>query len=76
VKGILAVGCNLTRDGTVIMFGDQPLKSFSTVWPFILMRLTLRSLTIPPEKVRLHVCWGNWNGPHQDDVDMMICCRL
>jgi 5-methyltetrahydropteroyltriglutamate--homocysteine methyltransferase len=24
---------------------------------------------VPREKVRLHVCWGNWNGPHQDDVD-------
>src|SRR5262245_22849120 len=26
---------------------------------------------IPPDRVRLHVCWGNWNGPHQDDVDMV-----
>ncbi|MET0353245.1 MAG: methionine synthase, partial [Plantibacter flavus] len=25
-------------------------------------------VNIPAEKVRLHVCWGNWQGPHQDDV--------
>ena len=23
---------------------------------------------IPPEKIRLHVCWGNWEGPHIYDV--------
>jgi 5-methyltetrahydropteroyltriglutamate--homocysteine methyltransferase len=23
---------------------------------------------IPPEKVRLHVCWGNYGGPHHKDV--------
>ena len=27
---------------------------------------------IPPEKIRLHVCWGNWEGPHNHDVDMEI----
>jgi 5-methyltetrahydropteroyltriglutamate--homocysteine methyltransferase len=23
---------------------------------------------IPPEKVRMHVCWGNYGGPHHKDV--------
>jgi 5-methyltetrahydropteroyltriglutamate--homocysteine methyltransferase len=23
---------------------------------------------IPPDRVRLHCCWGNWNGPHLHDV--------
>jgi 5-methyltetrahydropteroyltriglutamate--homocysteine methyltransferase len=23
---------------------------------------------IPPERVRLHCCWGNWEGPHLHDV--------
>ena len=28
-----------------------------------------RALTnIPREKVRLHVCWGNYEGPHDHDV--------
>jgi 5-methyltetrahydropteroyltriglutamate--homocysteine methyltransferase len=26
--------------------------------------------------VRLHVCWGNWNGPHQDDVEMEVLLPL
>ena len=25
---------------------------------------------IPEEKVRFHVCWGSWNGPHSNDVPM------
>jgi 5-methyltetrahydropteroyltriglutamate--homocysteine methyltransferase len=25
---------------------------------------------IPPERVRLHVCWGNYNGPHLRDVPL------
>lgn len=27
---------------------------------------------IPAERVRLHVCWGNWEGPHNHDVDMAV----
>jgi 5-methyltetrahydropteroyltriglutamate--homocysteine methyltransferase len=25
---------------------------------------------IPPERVRLHVCWGNWEGPHLYDIGL------
>jgi 5-methyltetrahydropteroyltriglutamate--homocysteine methyltransferase len=25
---------------------------------------------IPPEKVRVHICWGNYEGPHVCDIDM------
>lgn len=25
---------------------------------------------IPPERVRLHCCWGNWEGPHLHDVPL------
>ena len=25
---------------------------------------------IPKEQVRMHVCWGNYNGPHDDDVPL------
>ena len=23
---------------------------------------------IPPEQLRMHVCWGNYEGPHHRDV--------
>jgi 5-methyltetrahydropteroyltriglutamate--homocysteine methyltransferase len=25
---------------------------------------------LPPERVRYHVCWGSWNGPHSNDVPL------
>lgn len=25
---------------------------------------------IPPERVRYHLCWGSWHGPHQSDIPM------
>jgi 5-methyltetrahydropteroyltriglutamate--homocysteine methyltransferase len=25
---------------------------------------------LPPDRVRLHVCWGNWEGPHNYDIAM------
>ena len=25
---------------------------------------------IPEEKVRYHVCWGSWNGPHTTDIPL------
>ena len=25
---------------------------------------------IPEEKVRYHICWGSWNGPHTSDVPL------
>jgi 5-methyltetrahydropteroyltriglutamate--homocysteine methyltransferase len=27
---------------------------------------------IPRDRVRLHVCWGNWEGPHNHDVAMDV----
>jgi len=25
---------------------------------------------LPRDRVRMHVCWGNWDGPHIDDLDL------
>ncbi len=25
---------------------------------------------IPPEKVRYHMCWGSWHGPHAFDIPL------
>jgi 5-methyltetrahydropteroyltriglutamate--homocysteine methyltransferase len=55
----------------VIMFGDQPLNTFLDRVALHIDAINVAVADIPPEKIRLHVCWGNWNGPHQDDVDMI-----
>ena len=33
-------------------------------------RSTTRSRNIPPDRVRMHVCWGNYEGPHHHDVPL------
>ena len=52
----------------VIMFGEWPLGDFLERVELHVEAMNLALADIPPEKVRLHVCWGNWQGPHQDDV--------
>jgi 5-methyltetrahydropteroyltriglutamate--homocysteine methyltransferase len=54
----------------VIMFGDQPLNVFLDRVALHIEAINVATADIPRDRVRLHVCWGNWNGPHQDDVDM------
>jgi 5-methyltetrahydropteroyltriglutamate--homocysteine methyltransferase len=55
----------------VIMFGDQPLNVFLDRVALHIEAINVAIANIPRDRVRLHVCWGNWNGPHQDDVDMV-----
>jgi 5-methyltetrahydropteroyltriglutamate--homocysteine methyltransferase len=55
----------------VIMFGDQPLRTFLDRVALHIDAINVAVADMPPDRVRLHVCWGNWNGPHQDDVDMV-----
>ena len=30
--------------------------------------LTAATANIPPERMRMHVCWGNYEGPHDHDI--------
>ncbi len=53
-----------------IMFLDKPLDAFLERAALHVEALNLALADIPPEKVRLHVCWGNWDGPHIDDIDL------
>ena len=38
------------------------------------MNLALGDL--PRDKVRYHVCWGSWNGPHTNDVPLRDVLEL
>lgn len=52
------------------MFQDQPLKNFLDRIEIHIAAINEACANIPPEKIRLHVCFGNWDGPHIDDVDL------
>jgi len=53
-----------------IMFVDQPLSSFLARVELHIEALNRALINIPADRVRLHVCWGNWDGPHIDDVEL------
>jgi 5-methyltetrahydropteroyltriglutamate--homocysteine methyltransferase len=52
------------------MFQGQPLRDFLDRIEIHIDAINLALQEIPPEKVRLHVCFGNWDGPHIDDVEL------
>ena len=54
----------------IIMFGDRPLQEFLDRVDLHIRAINLAIENIPRDRVRLHVCWGNYQGPHQDDVEL------
>jgi 5-methyltetrahydropteroyltriglutamate--homocysteine methyltransferase len=52
----------------VIMYGDKPLGEFLERVELHIEAMNVALADVPRDRVRLHVCWGNWQGPHQDDV--------
>ena len=51
-----------------IHYTDRPLAEFQE-WVELVIRAINTSLAgIDPDRVRLHVCWGNYEGPHTGDV--------
>jgi 5-methyltetrahydropteroyltriglutamate--homocysteine methyltransferase len=51
-----------------VLFGDRPLKEFLD-WVALVVEAINGALEgIDPANVRLHVCWGNYEGPHTHDV--------
>ena len=53
-----------------ILFVDEPLDAFLERVELHIEALNAALVNVPRERVRLHVCWGNWDGPHIDDMDL------
>src|SRR6185369_10139090 len=50
------------------LFADRPLDDFLG-WVELVVAAVNRALAgIPPDRVRMHVCWGNYEAPHTLDV--------
>jgi 5-methyltetrahydropteroyltriglutamate--homocysteine methyltransferase len=52
------------------MYQDRPLEEFLKRVELHIRALNIALADIPADKVRLHVCFGNWDGPHIDDCDL------
>jgi 5-methyltetrahydropteroyltriglutamate--homocysteine methyltransferase len=52
------------------MFQDRPLNEFLARVELHVEAINIALADIPRDKVRLHVCFGNWDGPHIDDIEL------
>ncbi len=51
-----------------VTYGQRPLKDFIGFVDLVISAINRALENIPPDRVRLHVCWGNYEGPHTHDV--------
>jgi 5-methyltetrahydropteroyltriglutamate--homocysteine methyltransferase len=49
-------------------FQDDPLDRFLAAVALHIDAINEAVADIPPDRIRLHLCWGNYDGPHTHDV--------
>jgi 5-methyltetrahydropteroyltriglutamate--homocysteine methyltransferase len=73
-QAIIDAGLNLQIDSPDLAMAahSRSVGSSITSWdqrlPLAIEAINAALEGIPPERVRLHVCWGNYAGPHHCDV--------
>jgi len=51
-----------------VTYARRPLEDFAGFVDLVIAAINRAIEKIPPDQVRLHVCWGNYEGPHDHDV--------
>jgi 5-methyltetrahydropteroyltriglutamate--homocysteine methyltransferase len=67
---VLQVDCPDLALGRHVEFADLPLSGFRAVAELHVAALNHALSGIDPDRVRVHVCWGNYPGPHHHDVPL------
>lgn len=52
------------------LYQNRPLKDFVDFVDTVVAAINRALVNIPRDRVRLHVCWGNYEGPHDRDVPL------
>jgi len=50
------------------LFADRPEREFLAFVDATVAALNRALSQVPRDRVRLHVCWGNYEGPHTEDI--------
>ena len=53
-----------------ITYQDRPLAEFLGFVERVVAAINRALVDVPRERVRMHVCWGNYEGPHDLDVPL------
>jgi len=67
---ILQIDCPDLAMGRHIQFSSEDLTGFRRQAGLNLAALNHAVANIPPERMRMHLCWGNYEGPHHCDVPL------
>jgi len=77
-EGIVAAGFLLQLDspdlglGRHMLFADKPDEDYQRLAGIHVEVLNHALRNIPADRVRMHVCWGNYEGPHHHDAPMSL----
>ena len=69
---VLQVDCPDLAMERHTLFADRPLGEFLDFVDLVIDALNRALDRCPPDRVRLHVCWGNYEGPHDLDVPLDV----
>jgi 5-methyltetrahydropteroyltriglutamate--homocysteine methyltransferase len=53
-----------------LSYNDRPLGEFLGFVERVIAAINVAIVNVPRDRVRLHVCWGNYEGPHDRDVPL------
>ena len=67
---VLQLDCPDLAMERVRFFQHEPLDRFLKAVELHVEAINQAIAAIPPERVRLHFCWGNYDGPHTHDVPL------
>ena len=67
---ILQIDCPDLAMGRHIQYARLSLEDFRKAARLHVEALNHATANIPPEQLRMHVCWGNYEGPHHYDVPL------
>jgi len=58
------------------LFKDRSEADFLAAMEIHVEAINRATAEIPRERIRLHVCWGNWEGPHTHDLPLATLLPL
>jgi len=67
---VLQIDCPDLGMGRHIQYADLPLAEWRKKAQMHVEALNHATANIPPEQLRMHLCWGNYEGPHHCDVPL------
>ncbi len=67
---VLQVDCPDLAMGRHLAFPDLSTAEFLKIAAANVEALNHALRDVPPERVRMHLCWGNYEGPHHRDIPL------